>query len=306
MPVFSKNISVLDHWTNAGSGSETQNEDVWGLADSQDNKISIAYVIDGCTDVDIGASGNTYPDGMTNARWHAQRLAYHLQHGLNETIIFDPKRFIGDIVNCVREDYEGVPGLHFDVEDWAYPSSTLVALVVAPEHNLMRRLWIGDCSCIIGKNRGPVSIDPPLVIKCREAAEDMMLGKINGSALLKDNMEHHRVRRVENIRNGVSLSLFPDRLDKLNWSDADLRASCHGDCRMVLLASDGLMRMVTHYGILETPGQMFDVVENQGLPTVGKWLRSHEARHAQALGKLHSKTRDDATGLFLFPTPQLT
>jgi serine/threonine protein phosphatase PrpC len=161
-------------------------------------------------------------------------------------------------------------------------------------------LWFGDCAALVKQGDGPVMVVGETLDKRAAEAE-----RARGIAKEKNLSPASGLRRPEFID---VLRASRNRINSgSNWLfSPDVRAAAHVARRVVklqpgstvLLATDGLLALVSDYGAYSADGLMAAAL-NKGLAVLGEELRDIEAGDAGGDRFPRFKQSDDATALLL-------
>lgn len=276
-------LQLLDSLSLPGDPAKA-NEDAFGHRDGA------AVVIDGATML-----GDGLMPGPSDAQWIAQfgarRLMAHLDDGDGA------RKALRAALADTQKSFEALRR-HEPEDVWQTPCASMM-LAVENEPGL-EFLWFGDCAALVKQGDGPVTTV--------------------GETMDKRAAEAQRARRIAKEKNLSPASALrrPEFIDALraarnrinsgdNWLfSPDVRAASHVSRRMVkltpgstvLLASDGLVALVSDYGAYSPDGLMAAVLD-KGLAVLGEELRAIEAGDAGGDKFPRFKKSDDATALLL-------
>jgi serine/threonine protein phosphatase PrpC len=255
-----------------------------------------SWVIDGATGL---ADREFVPGAATDAAWLAERLNRYFA-ACNPAGIAAPRYFTG-LLTAIASEYHALVVDPDAVPSYARPSAAAMWLHVADRRLIAA--WQGDCRAVIATggdiivlNPGDDCDDAPWedgineVVRQRVAASGDRGGALRGALA-----EPLRARRSRLNQPGGYWML-----------GIDPRAAAHLDEReimldgptKVLLASDGLWRLVDHFRRYDGAG-LLAAASAKGLAALGGELRALEAADVDCRRVPRVKPYDDTTGLLL-------
>jgi hypothetical protein len=258
---------------------------------------SAAWVIDGATGL---ADREAIPDGPTDAAWLAERFSLLLAEddpaSLPAVGYFE--RLLGRVAalyDTAVPDWKRLP-------PWALPSAACMWLrAVGPTLELA---WQGDCVAVVERDGSVVLAgaeearlwedDINAVVRARLAALPSAQTPIMLEIL--DELRHRRARL--NQPGGYWML----GIDPRAAAAMDVRTIAIDGRVRVLLASDGLWRLVDHFQCYDPVGLLDEAFRTGLAPLVGA-LRKLEDDDADCRRVPRVKPRDDATGLTLIASP---
>jgi len=260
------------------------NEDVFA------HKDGAAVVIDGATML-----GDGLMPGPSDAQWIAQfgarRLMAHLGEGDGA------RKALRAALADTQKSFEALRR-HEPEDVWQTPCASMMLAVQADTG--LEFLWFGDCAALVKQGDGPVMVVGETLDKRAAEAE-----RARGIAKEKNLSPASGLRRPEFID---VLRASRNRINSgSNWLfSPDVRAAAHVARRVVklqpgstvLLATDGLLALVSDYGAYSADGLMAAAL-NKGLAVLGEELRDIEAGDAGGDRFPRFKQSDDATALLL-------
>jgi serine/threonine protein phosphatase PrpC len=276
-------LRLLDSLSLPGDPAKA-NEDAFG------HRNAAAVVIDGATML-----GDGLMPGPSDAQWIAQfgarRLMAHLDDGNGV------RKALRAALADTQKSFEALRRL--PPEDvWQTPCASMM-LAVENESGL-EFLWFGDCAALVKQGDGPVVAVGETMDKRAAEAE-----RARGIAKEKNLSPASGLRRPEFID---ALRAARNRINSgNNWLfSPDVRAASHVSRRMVklqpgstvLLATDGLLALVSDYGAYNADTLMVAAMD-KGLAALGEELRAIEAGDEGGDKFPRFKKSDDATGLLL-------
>jgi hypothetical protein len=252
-----------------------------------------AWVIDGATGL---ADRETIPDGPTDAACLAELLSVRLAE--SDPAAIPAGKYFESVLKCVAATYHAaVPGWG-RLPPWALPSAAGIWLrAIGPTLELA---WQGDCVAVVERNGSVVLAgteearlwedDINAVVRARLAA----LPAAHGS-IMQEILGELRRRRAHLNQPGGYWMLG---IDPRAAVAMDVKTIALNGRARVLLASDGLWRLVDHFQCYDPIG-LLDAGFRSGLAPLVEELRKREDDDADCRRVPRVKPRDDATGLIL-------
>jgi len=276
-------LQLLDSLSLPGDPAKA-NEDAFG------QRADAAVVIDGATML-----GDGLMPGPSDAAWIAQfgarRLMAHLGEGDGA------RKALRAALADTQKSFEALRR-HEPEDVWQTPCASMM-LAMQSESGL-EFLWFGDCAALVKQDEGPVLVVGETMDKRAAEAE-----RARGIAKEKNLSPASGLRRPEFID---ALRAARNRINSgSNWLfSPDVRAASHVSRRVVkvqpgstvLLATDGLLALVSDYGAYSTDGLMAAAMD-KGLAALGEELRAIESGDEGGDKFPRFKKSDDATGLLL-------
>jgi serine/threonine protein phosphatase PrpC len=276
-------LELLDSLSLPGDPAKA-NEDAYG------HKDKAAVVIDGATML-----GDGLMPGPSDAKWIAQfgarRLMAHLGEGEGA------RKALRAALADTQKSFEALRR-HEPEEVWQTPCASMMLAVQADAG--LEFLWFGDCAALLKQGDGPALAVGETMDKRAAEAE-----RARGIAKEKNLSPASGLRRPEFID---ALRASRNRINSGgNWLfSPDVRAASHVSRRVmkvqpgstVLLATDGLLALVSDYGAYNADGLMAAALD-KGLAALGEELRAIEAGDAGGDKFPRFKKTDDATALLL-------
>jgi serine/threonine protein phosphatase PrpC len=276
-------LQLLDSLSLPGDPAKA-NEDAFG------QRADAAVVIDGATML-----GDGLMPGPSDAAWIAQfgarRLMAHLGEGDGA------RKALRAALADTQKSFEALRR-HEPEDVWQTPCASMM-LAMQSESGL-EFLWFGDCAALVKQDEGPVLVVGETMDKRAAEAE-----RARGIAKEKNLSPASGLRRPEFID---ALRAARNRINSgSNWLfSPDVRAASHVSRRVVkvqpgstvLLATDGLLALVSDYGAYSTDGLMAAAMD-KGLAALGEELRAIESGDVGGDKFPRFKKSDDATSLLL-------
>jgi hypothetical protein len=258
---------------------------------------STAWVIDGATGL---ADREWVAAGPTDAAWLAETLSALLT--ACDPGAGDARAYFAGLLARLAEDYRAaVPGWR-ELPPWALPSAAATWLRVRAR--TLELAWQGDCVALVETREGVVIAGADEARAWEDDINDAVRARL---ATLASAPASVMAEMLGELRRRRARLNQPDGYWMIG---VDPRAAAAIDVRTltleaptrVLLASDGLWRLVDHFRVYDAAGLLaasFDV----GLAHLLAELRALEADDAECRRVPRVKPRDDATGVTLIATP---
>lgn len=281
-------FKILDKFSIA---SGTENEDRVGA------RGGLAWVIDGATDV--GTEPLT--GAASDASWFADEIHRALD-GTAQGVGIDPGVDLAHLPAVLAD----VAAASFakvkrrEPEDrFEYPSASGVVVRATGGH--FEYVSVGDCTLILAQNNGVTRLGADL----RDAGDQRLAAAVASfqqtqSAPTAEAARQHVWPRIKAQRNKLNtpggygvLSIVPPPPAFVRTGNVELQAGA-----TLLLASDGLMRLVDVYRVM-TVEALVEAACGNGLAALGEKLRRIEAEDNRNVTYPRAKTSDDATGLLV-------
>lgn len=279
---------IIDHHTVA---SGRVNEDRAGGAHDS------AWVIDGATDV----IAQPLTHAATDADWIAGRLDAALT-ALSATWPVDISR-LPDLVAARLAAEFAASAKRAPHDKTEHPSAA--AIIVRNCNVGFDYVSIGDCTLLAEGSSGFVRI----------GVDEADAGDPNLAKILADLHAEHdgleaeaaRAQVLPSVKAGRAAMNEPNGYGVFSITPTPTHFVHDGQLAMlpgghVLLASDGLMRLVDVFGLYSAP-QLLETARNKGLQALLQVLRKVENDDVQGHRHPRAKIHDDATGLLLRWTP---
>jgi hypothetical protein len=281
-------MTVRDRLDLAGG---SVNEDRTGVAHFAD--AASAWVIDGASGL---AEREYIPNGSTDAAWLAEQLSRYLASR-------DPSRrtvrlYFAEILTAIAAEYAAqVPDI-VSLPPYALPSAAAIWAMLAEDH--LTIAWQGDCCAVIAQGHDVMILN----------AGDESPWEDGINEVVRDHMTK-APRLVGSLMDALAGPLR-QRRGRLNqpggyWMlGIDPRAAAHiaqhivalSGGATVLLASDGLWRLVDHFHAYDAAG-LVAAASAKGLAALGVELRALEDSDRECRRVPRVKPFDDASGLLL-------
>jgi hypothetical protein len=256
-----------------------------------------AWVIDGATGL---ADREEVPDGPTDAAWLAETLSALL--AAQDPAERPARDYFAALLGEVAARYAAAVPDRDRLPAWALPSAAGMWLRLnGPRLELA---WQGDCVALV-EQRGTIRLagaeparawedDINQVVRARLAARPGPQGVL--LTVLRDELRRRRARL--NQPDGYwMLGIDPRAAAAIEVSALELDAPAR-----VLLASDGLWRLVDHFGRYDAAG-LLAAAFRDGLARLLATLRQLEQDDPECRLVPRVKPHDDATGLALIASP---
>jgi hypothetical protein len=272
------------------------NEDAAGAAG--DGRVGAAWAIDGAT----GVAGREFVadaarEGGTDAAWYARRLdaAFAAEGAHDPDHAAVARRAIARVAaewRAAVDDPEAVPRA-------GLPSAAAVR--ARWDGDRFEAAGLGDCAVLVRPDGGPARALLGAGPSAAERAFNATIGRLVREGVREASARRSVVaaglvaaRERMNRPGGYWIwSVAPEAADRLRRADAVLDRPCH-----VLLATDGLMRLVEVYGAYDADG-LVAAAADKGLAALLRELRGIEAADAGCARFPRIKPSDDATGVLL-------
>jgi len=256
-----------------------------------------AWVIDGATGL---ADREAIPDGPTDAAWLAETLSALL--AAQDPADRPARDYFAALLGEVAARYAAAVPDRDRLPAWALPSAAGMWLRLRGPR--LELAWQGDCVALV-EQHGALTLagaeparawddDINQVVRARLAALPAPRGLL--PAELRDELRRRRARL--NQPDGYwMLGIDPRAAASIEVITRALDAPAR-----VLLASDGLWRLVDHFGRYDAAG-LLDAAFRDGLAPLLATLRRLEQDDPDCRQVPRVKPRDDATGLTLIASP---
>lgn len=276
-------LQLLDTLSLPGDPAKA-NEDAFG------HRGAAAVVIDGATML-----GDGLMPGPSDAQWIAQfgarRLMAHLEDGNGA------RKALRAALADTQKSFEALRRL--PPEDvWQTPCASMM-LAVETDSGL-EFLWFGDCAALVKQGDSPVvAVGETMDKRAAEAERARLIAKEKNLSPASGLRRPEFIDALRAARNRINSGN--------NWLfSPDVRAASHVSRRVVkvqpgstvLLATDGLLALVSDYGAYSADTLMTAAMD-QGLAALGEELRAIEAGDEGGDKFPRFKKSDDATGLLL-------
>ena len=258
------------------------NEDAFGGSERA------ALVLDGATML-----GDGLMPGPSDAAWIAQFGARRLIAHLNDE---EPKKALRLAMGDAEKSFQALRRSEM-YDQWRIPCASLM---LAAEHEKgLEFLYLGDCGALVEQRDGLKVIGETLDKRGEESARAATLAREKklppASALSRPEFLTHLRERRSRVNSGNYWLFSPDK-----------RAAAHAVRRIVgiekgahlLLATDGLLALVSDYGAYDAAG-LLQAAKEKGLAALGEELRAIENGDADGNKFARFKKSDDATALLL-------
>jgi serine/threonine protein phosphatase PrpC len=289
------------------------NEDAFGHRDAA------AVVIDGATML-----GDGLMPGPSDAAWIAQFGARRLMAHLGEDD--GARKALRAALADTQKSFEALRR-HPPEDIWQTPCASMMlavaigtgqppprarsaqegeVAVAGPRASESRRgleiefLWFGDCAALVKQGDGPVlAVGETMDKRAAEAERARVIAKEKNLSPASGLRRPEFLDALRSSRNRINSGN--------NWLfSPDVRAASHVSRRVVkiqpggtvLLATDGLLALVSDYGAYSTDGLMAAAMD-KGLAALGEELRAIEAGDEGGDKFPRFKKSDDATALLL-------
>ena len=284
-------LEVVELVSTAG---DALNEDRAGHA-RYPSGTAAAWVIDGATGL---AEREWVPEGPTDAAWLAARLSGLLaEHDPDGTAARD---YFEDLLTRVSAAYRAAVPAWTTLPPWALPSAA--GMWLRTHGSALELAWQGDCVAVVeSAGAGAVTVagaeparawedDINTVVRTRLAAAGTL-----DSPIIDVVMDELRRRRARLNRADGYWMLG---IDPRAAAAIEVRTLALGPSTRILLASDGLWRLVDHFDRYDAVG-LLNAAFARGLAALIDELRSLEDADRDCRRVPRVKPRDDATGLTL-------
>jgi serine/threonine protein phosphatase PrpC len=252
-----------------------------------------AWVIDGATGL---ADRELVPGAASDAAWLAERLQRYLA-ACDPAGIAAPRYFAG-ILTAIAAEYRALVGDPEGVPSYARPSAAAMWLQITDRRLIAA--WQGDCRAVITTGGDITVLNPGEDAPWEDGINEVVRQRVAvsgdaGSALQDVLAEPLRARRSRLNQPGGywMLGIDPRAAAHLYWREITLDGPTE-----VLLASDGLWRLVDHFRRYEGAG-LLTAASAKGLAALGAELRALEAADPDCRRVPRVKPYDDAAGLLL-------
>ena len=276
-------LQLLDSLSLPGDPAKA-NEDAFGHRDAA------AVVIDGATML-----GDGLMPGPSDAQWIAQfgarRLMAHLEGGDGA------RKALRAALADTQKSFEALRR-HPPEDVWQTPCASMM-LAVENEGGL-EFLWFGDCAGLVQQGDGPVvAVGETMDKRAAEAERARVIAKEKNLSPASGLRRPEFIDALRAARNRINSGN--------NWLfSPDVRAASHVSRRIVklspgstvLLATDGLLALVSDYGAYSADGLLAAALD-KGLAALGEELRVIEAGDEGGDKFARFKKSDDATALLL-------
>ncbi len=272
------------------------NEDRTGAARFAD--AAVAWVIDGATGL---AEREYIPHGPTDAAWLAERLSCCLA-ACDPSGVEVPVYFTG-ILTAIAAEYAALVPDVASLPPYALPSAAAIWAMLADDR--LTVAWQGDCRAVIAQGRDVLILnaaeESPWEDGINEVVRDHLANapKLVGSLVdaLAGPLRERR-RRLNQPGGYWMLGIDPCAAAHMEQHVVAL-----GGAATILLASDGLWRLVDHFRVYDAPG-LAAAARAKGLAALGVELRALEGADLQCRRVPRVKPFDDASGLLLDISPE--
>jgi hypothetical protein len=305
-------LQLLDSLSLPGDPAKA-NEDAFGHRDTA------AVVIDGATML-----GDGLMPGPSDAAWIAQFGARRLMAQLDDGN--GARKALRAALADTQKSFEALRR-HEPEDVWQTPCASMMLAFCAPsalriasdatgtspasaltraqgrragEKIEIEFLWFGDCAALIKQGDGAVvTVGETMDKRAAEAERARVIAKEKNLSPASGLRRPEFIDALRAARNRINSGN--------NWLfSPDVRAASHVSRRMVkaqpgstvLLATDGLVALVSDYGAYSTDGLMAAALD-KGLAALGEELRAIEAGDVGGDKFPRFKKSDDATGLLL-------
>ena len=284
-------IEIVEQVSEPG---DTINEDRAGAA-RHPSGIDTAWVIDGATGL---ADRAWVPAGPTDAAWLAEMLSTAFARADPGTRA--PRDYFGELLQRVAASYHAAVPDWQSLPPWALPSAAATWLRVAGRS--LELAWQGDCVAVIETASGRVLAGAEEARTWEDDINEVVrarLAALPGPSIMTALIDELRRRRARlNQPDGYwMLGVDPRAAAALDVRTVALEAPAR-----VLLASDGLWRLVDHFRVFDAAGLLAAAFDG-GLARLIAQLRALEADDPDCRRVPRVKPRDDTTGLTLIATP---
>ncbi len=276
-------LQLLDSLSLPGDPAKA-NEDAFGQRDMA------AMVVDGATML-----GDGLMPGPSDAQWIAQfgarRLMAHLDDGNGA------RKALRAALADTQKSFEALRR-HPPEEVWQTPCASMMLAVQADAG--LEFLWFGDCAALVKQGDGPVmAVGETMDKRAAEAQRARIIAKEKNLSPASGLRRPEFIDALRAARNRINSGN--------NWLfSPDVRAASHVSRRLVkvlpgstvLLATDGLLALVSDYGAYSADSLMTAALD-KGLAALGEELRAIEAGDEGGDRFPRFKKSDDATGLLL-------
>jgi hypothetical protein len=273
----------------------TVNEDRAGTARFE--RCAAAWVIDGAT----GLADREYvPAGPTDAAWLAERLSCYLT-SCDPRGIATPRYFAG-IVTAIAAEYRAQVPETDPVPPYARPSAAAMWLSLSRDRLLTA--WQGDCRAVVAMQEEIIVLNPSDDMPWEDGINEVVRRRVaasgdRGATLVETLSGPLRERRSRLNQPGGYWMLGIDPRAAAHLDERNIALS--GPAR-VLLASDGLWRLVDHFRRYDAAG-LLAAASTRGLAALGAELRALEDADPDCREVPRVKPYDDATGLLIEVSP---
>jgi serine/threonine protein phosphatase PrpC len=276
-------LQLLDSLSLPGDPAKA-NEDAFGHRDAA------AVVIDGATML-----GDGLMPGPSDAQWIAQfgarRLMAHLEGGDGA------RKALRAALADTQKSFEALRR-HPPEDVWQTPCASMMLAV--QNENGLEFLWFGDCAALVKQGDGPVvAVGETMDKRAAEAERARVIAKEKNLSPASGLRRPEFIDALRAARNRINSGN--------NWLfSPDVRAASHVSRRIVklspgstvLLATDGLLALVSDYGAYSADGLLAAALD-KGLAALGEELRVIEAGDEGGDKFARFKKSDDATALLL-------
>jgi hypothetical protein len=281
-------MTVRDRLDLAGGAV---NEDRTGFA--RFAHATCAWVIDGATGL---ADRECVPHGPTDAAWLADRLSCYL--AANDPSRAEVPVYFAGVLTEIAADYAALVPIAVTLPPYALPSAA--AIWVAAAENRLTVAWLGDCRAVVAQGHDITILGAPGESPWEDGINDVVRDRLTREpgpvgSLLDALAEPLRQRRSRlNQPDGYwMLGIDPRAAAQMEQRVVALDGST-----TVLLASDGLWRLVDHFRVYDAPG-LIAAASARGLAALGAELRRLEDADPECRRVPRVKPFDDASGLLL-------
>jgi hypothetical protein len=267
------------------------NEDRTGSA--QFAHATCAWVIDGATGL---ADRECVPHGPTDAAWLADQLSCYL--AANDPLRAEVPVYFADILTAITAEFAAVVPDAAILPPYALPSAA--AIWAAAAENRLTVSWLGDCRAVVAQAHNIAILGAPDESPWEDGINDVVRDRLTSEpgpvgSLLEALAGPLRQRRSRLNQPGGYWML-----------GIDPRAAEHMEQRVialdgpttVLLASDGLWRLIDHFRVYDA-ACLIAAATAKGLAALGAELRRLESADPECSRAPRVKAFDDASGLLL-------